>query len=76
MVQERLDAAAGVGADQHLGAFVLGQLRQRGVEDGDVVGAVERRGPPGPQVPASVSPVPCSPWSTNAHIGGNPNPRL
>ena len=25
---------------------------------------------------SAVSPVPCSPWSTNAHIGANPNPRL
>ena len=31
---------------------------------------------PGRRSTASVSPVPCSPWSTNAHIGANPKPRL
>lgn len=31
---------------------------------------------PGRKSSASGSPVPCSPWSTNAHIGANPKVRL
>ena len=38
------DARAGIGADQHLTALRLGQLRQRRVQGGDVGGAVRRRG--------------------------------
>ena len=45
------DAAAGVGADQHLAPLGLGQLGQRRVEDRDVVGGGVRRGRPGAQHP-------------------------
>ena len=50
LVQERLGAAAGVGADQHLAALGLGQLGQCGIQDGEVVAAVPRRGPARAQV--------------------------
>jgi hypothetical protein len=49
-VQEHLRAGAGIGTNQHLPPLVLGELDERGVQGGEVIGAVPWRGLPGPQV--------------------------
>ena len=72
MVQERLRRAAGVGAHQHLATLGLGQLLQRGVSTPMWSALLNGEALPGRRSRARVSPVPCSPWSTKAHIGANP----
>jgi hypothetical protein len=64
-----MGGAAGVGADQQrLVAGGLGELRERQVDDLDVVGALLEPALPGRRIPARASPVP-SPRSRKATSG-------
>ena len=77
VVQERLRAAAGVGrgpAPARARARGAGPARSSRVLMWSALFHGEAL--PGRRSSARASPVPCSPWSTNAHIGANPKPRL
>jgi len=47
--EELLDPGTGIPSHQYPVAHRLGQLRQRGVEDSDLIGGVAGVGPPGTQ---------------------------